>query len=77
MIIFIGQRPRQGRFKDFLVNVLEEESRKIGYSAIEKGIEDDHIHLVIALRPILSVSEVFHQLKGKGSYEIFTRFIHL
>jgi putative transposase len=62
---------RQERFKDFLANVLEEESRKIGCSIIEMGIEDDHVHLVITLRPVLSVSEVFHQLKGKSSHELF------
>ncbi len=34
-------------------------------------IKDDHVHLVIGLKPTLSVSGVFHQLKGRSSYELF------
>ena len=62
---------RQERFKDFLAKVLEEASMKLGCRIIEMGIEDDHVHLVIGLRPTLSVSCVFHQLKGKSAYELF------
>ena len=62
---------RQDRFKDFLANVLEDESRKRGCGIIEIGIEDDNVHLVVGLRPTLSVSYVFHQLKGKSAYELF------
>ena len=62
---------RQEKFKNFLASTLEEESRKLGCKIIETGIENDHVHLVIGLRPTLSVSDVFHQLKGRSSYELF------
>ena len=62
---------RQERFKDFLANLLDEESNKLGCKIIEMGIENDHVHLVISLKPSLSVSGIFHQLKGKSSYELF------
>ncbi len=62
---------RQDRFKDFLMSVLEEETQKLGCRIDQMGIQADHVHLVIALRPIHSVSEIFHQLKGKSSYELF------
>ena len=62
---------RQERFKDFLAKVLDEESTKLRCKIIEMGIEDDHVHLVIATRPSLSISELLQQLKGKSSYELF------
>ncbi|MCL4552706.1 MAG: IS200/IS605 family transposase [Candidatus Marsarchaeota archaeon] len=62
---------RQERFKDFLAKILEEESTKLRCRIIEMGIEDDHVHLVIATRPSISISELLHQLKGRSSYELF------
>lgn len=62
---------RQKRFKDFLARILEEESTKLRCKIIEIGIEDDHVHLVIATRPSISISELLQQLKGRSSYELF------
>ena len=62
---------RQERFKDFLANVLEEESTKLRCHIIEMGIEDDHVHLVISTRPSISISELLQHLKGRSSYELF------
>jgi putative transposase len=62
---------RQERFKDFLAKVLEEESTKLRCRIIEMGIENDHVHLVIVLRPSVAVSDASHQLKGKSAYELF------
>jgi putative transposase len=62
---------RQERFKDFLANVLEDESTRLRCRIIEMGIEDDHVHLVMSLRPSICVSDVLHQLKGRSSYELF------
>ena len=62
---------RQERFKDFLAKILEEESTKLRCHIIEMGIEDDHVHLVIATRPSISISELLQHLKGRSSYELF------
>ncbi len=62
---------RQERFKGFLAKILEEESTKLRCRIIEMGIEDDHVHLVIATRPSISISGLLHQLKGRSSYELF------
>ncbi|MDE1859136.1 MAG: IS200/IS605 family transposase [Candidatus Micrarchaeota archaeon] len=38
---------------------------------IEMGIEDDCVHLVIATRPSISISELLQHPKGKSSYGLF------
>ena len=62
---------RQERYKDFLAKVLEEEVQKLNCKIMEMGIQDDHVHLIAAMRPSVSVSEFFGRMKGRSSYELF------
>ena len=38
---------------------------------LEMGIQNDHVHLIVVLRPTHAVSSVFQHLKGKSAYELF------
>ena len=62
---------RQRRFKDLLLQVFEQVAKREGLELLKVGIEDDHVHLVASLRPVHSVSQVFHLLKGASSHALF------
>ena len=62
---------RQPRFKDLLAQVLFELAKRIRAEIVELGIEDDHVHVVVGLRPTHSVSGVFHELKGASARALF------
>ena len=62
---------RQIRFKDLLTQVLLREAEQYGVVVLELGVEDDHVHMVVGLRPTQSVSDVFHQLKGASAHALF------
>jgi len=63
---------RQLRFKDLLAHVLLEVAAQLRAEIIELGIADDHVHVVISLRPVHSVSEVLHALKGASAHALFS-----
>ncbi len=42
---------------------------KIGI--IEIAVCDDHVHMVVSLRPAMSLSQAEHRLKGASAYELF------
>ena len=62
---------RQSRYKDFLAEVLQKETAQMKVRILEMGIQSDHVHLVVVLRPTHAVSSVFQHLKGKSAYELF------
>lgn len=62
---------RKQRYKRLLAAELSREANKIGAQIIDMAIADDHVHVVICLRPVHSVSQVFHQLKGSTSHAMF------
>jgi putative transposase len=62
---------RQDKYKDLLATVLQREMGKMRCKIDQMGIQDNHVHLIVILRPSISVSEVFHRLKGMSSHELF------
>jgi putative transposase len=62
---------RQQRFKDFLAGVFSDIAARIRASIVEIGIADDHVHLVVGLRPTHSPSGVLHELKGASARALF------
>ncbi len=62
---------RQDKYKDFLASVLQREMEKMRCKIDSMGIQNNHIHLIVVLRPSIAVSDVFHRLKGISSYELF------
>ncbi len=62
---------RQQRFKDLLADVLLREAEQQHVGVLEMGIEDEHVHVVVGLRPTHSVSGVLEALKGKSAAALF------
>ena len=62
---------RQDKYKDFLASVLQREAEKMGCKIDSMGIQDDHVHLIVAIKPSVSISTLLQQLKGVSSYELF------
>ena len=62
---------RQEKYKDFVATVLQRETEKMRCTIDSIGIQDNHVHLIVIARPSISVSELFHQLKGVSSHELF------
>lgn len=62
---------RQTRFKDLLAQVLLAEADNFKIKVIELGIQNDHVHMVVALRPTHSISQVFEHLKTKSARALF------
>ena len=62
---------RQTRFKDLLAQNLLAEAKQFQIKVIELGIQDDHVHMVVGLRPTHSVSKVFEHLKTKSAAALF------
>ena len=62
---------RKQRYKDLLAQQLLREAQKIQVQIVEMAIGDDHVHVVVCLRPSRSVSSVLHQLKGASSHFLF------
>ena len=62
---------RQQRFKDLLARILAELADRVRVLIVELGIEDDHVHVVVGLRPTHSVSGVFHEFKGASARALF------
>jgi len=58
---------RQTRFKDLLAQVLLGEAEQFKVKVIELGIQNDHVHMVVGLRPTHAISKVFEHLKTKSA----------
>jgi len=62
---------RQLRFKDLLAQVIIREAEEHGVAVLELGVQDEHVHLVVGLRPTHSVSGAFEHLKTKSAQALF------
>ncbi len=64
---------RKQEYKDFLSGCFAEESEKISVGITDLAILDDHVHMVVCMKPWHSVSRVFQQLKGASSHSLFKK----
>ena len=62
---------RQTRFKDLLAQVLLCQAEQFKVKVIELGIQDDHVHMIVGLKPTHSISKVFEHLKTKSAAALF------
>lgn len=51
--------------------ILREIAEQIGCEILEAETDTDHVHILIRLKPSLSVSQVMHRLKGASARRIF------
>jgi REP element-mobilizing transposase RayT len=64
--------PRE-EIKNLCENVLREVATRHHITIIELSVMTDHIRMVVALLPTMSISKDLHFLKGASSDEIFKR----
>ncbi len=65
---------RSVHVKEFLRANFAETAERYGMHMHESSIEDDHVHIFIAIPIKLSVSRAVMLLKGVSSHELFRRF---
>ena len=79
-IVFAPKFRRQivyGRIRTEIGKILRSLCERKGIEIIEAELCKDHIHMLIAIPPKYSVSQVMGYLKGKSSLMIFDRFAHM
>ncbi len=62
---------RQERYRYDYENILKIVARRHGMKILEHAIMPDHVHVVVAAPPTLSVSMALQLLKGGSSYDFF------
>ncbi len=62
---------RQDRFKDVVVSSLLREAEQNSLTILELGVEDEHVHVVVNLRPTHRVSGVLEFLKARSAEALF------
>lgn len=60
--------------KETVEEQLEMISQWIGCEIKEKGIQSDHVHLLVSIRPKVSVSQYVGTVKGKLAIKLMKRF---
>jgi putative transposase len=59
--------------KKLCEDILYEVAERHNIGIVELSVMPDHVHIVVQLRPTMSVSQALHLLKGASSYELFRR----
>ena len=79
-IVFAPKFRRQiiyGRLKTEIGKILRTLCERKEIEIIEANLCADHVHMLIAIPPKYSVSQIMGYLKGKSSLMIFDRFAHM
>ena len=79
-IVFAPKFRRQiiyGRLKTEIGKILRTPCERKEIEILEANLCADHIHMLIAIPPKYSVSQIMGYLKGKSSLMIFDRFAHM
>ena len=79
-IVFAPKFRRQiiyGRLKTEIGKILRTLCERKEIEILEANLCADHIHMLIAIPPKYSVSQIMGYLKGKSSLMIFDRFAHM
>ena len=66
-----------GRLKTEIGKILRTLCERKEIEILEANLCADHIHMLIAIPPKYSVSQIMGYLKGKSSLMIFDRFAHM
>ena len=79
-VVFAPKFRRQiiyGRLKTEIGKILRTLCERKEIEILEANLYADHIHMLIAIPPKYSVSQIMGYLKGKSSLMIFDRFEHM
>ena len=66
-----------GEVKSSCEEFLRQVAAEYGYVVHALEVMADHVHVFLSFRPSVSVSSVFHKLKGVTAKRLFERFPHL
>ncbi len=61
---------RESLWKD-CENSIRSAAKRHGIEILEIGVMEDHVHVVVVIPPMISVSHVIGLLKGASSYDMF------
>jgi putative transposase len=59
--------------KKLCEDILYDVAERHNIGIVELSVMSDHVHIVVQLPPMMSVSQALHLLKGASSYELFRR----
>ena len=79
-VVFAPKYRRQiiyGKIKEDIGKIIRDLLTRKGIKIIEAELCPDHIHMLVAIPPKMSVSKFMGILKGKSSLMIFDRFANL
>lgn len=71
------KRVLEGALSKRLIELLRECAEVNRWSIEELNVQKDHVHMLVQLRPDMSISKVVQLFKGKSSYIIRKEFPHL
>lgn len=66
-----------GKLKKDIADILSALCKRKGVKIVEAEVCPDHIHMLVAIPPSLSVSNFMGYLKGKSTLMIFDRHVNL
>ena len=76
-----GTRGRRPVLKERHVRMLQDLIQQVcderGFGLIEVAAGNDHVHLLVAIRPSQSIASVVRELKGLAAAALFTKFPEL
>ena len=73
-----GRRPvLKDRHVRMLQNVVQQTCAERGYGLLEVVAGNDHVHVLIAIRPSQSIGSVVRELKGRAASSLLTGFPEL
>jgi putative transposase len=73
-----GRRPvLKDRHARALIDQLAAVCEERGYALLESAIGQDHVHVLLAMRPSQSVSSVIRELKGRSAHVLLADFPEL
>ncbi len=62
---------RQEKYLKLCEDILQRVAARHGIDIMEVSVMPDHVHVVVALHPAMSVSKALNLLKGASAFELF------
>jgi len=65
---------RYPRIKKLCETQMRRTAAQYGIEIKEIGFDEDHVHLLVSIKPALSPAKIAHQLKGASAFALFKAF---
>jgi putative transposase len=70
-------RVLKGPVKEAVYDCIQSYSRRMNCEVKELNVQEDHVHLLVAIPPKVSVSQYMGTVKGKTAIRVFSQFSYL